>query len=415
VRIPAKEVKVRIGDSRDPSVRRTTGQAEAMIRDYWLSRKPSLSPEFRLAVAELPAHDVWEHLSVQVFRVTEGPYALETFLINGETVLRLGTAVGGSGVTSLQVSDLGEDGFAELLFTYSFGSGIHQSRIGMYAPAYADDRVYEAGTAYLGDMVLVKESMSNVGVRVVQSDDATKTLRYSGTLGHLAIRTCDDTARLSLEVSHDLPEDLLQKLKTIPAPAENEDQTASERTAGAQLEARLQAPELVRSGKSVEVVFTLVNKSEMDLYVLEWYTPLEGVAGDIFRVERCGEPVPYQGPLVMRADPRSQDYIFLRAGSSVSTTFDLASVGDTGKPLYDVSKPGDYVISFISPRISHLATTEREIASSVDDLGPVEIPSNSIVIEVASPAGDGTGGKTCESIRPRWSVAAASGVETALR
>jgi hypothetical protein len=217
VAMPANAVTVEIGGASDLSDRWTPQEAEEMVREYLRSRKPNLSPDFPLSMPELPVPEVWESLPIQIFRVTEGPFARETFLIDSETALRLGTAVGGQGVTSIRVGDLDQDGSPELLFAYSFGSGLHQSRIAMYAPAYAENRVYEAGTAYLGDVGLVKETMSYVAVRVVESDDETLILRYSDTLGHLAIQKHEDEVRLVLQVAEDLPEDVRKNLMPVPA------------------------------------------------------------------------------------------------------------------------------------------------------------------------------------------------------
>jgi len=142
------------------------------------------------------------------------------------------------------------------------------------------------------------------------------------------------------------------------------------------LEAVLQAPATLPDGNSVEVAFTLTNHSETGLYVLTWYTPLEGgLFGEIFQIEWNGQPVPYKGPLVMRGDPIPENYVFLAAGASASATVDLADV-------YDFSEPGEYTISLISPRISDVATSEGEMATSVDDLGPIEIASESVTVEI---------------------------------
>jgi hypothetical protein len=142
-----------------------------------------------------------------------------------------------------------------------------------------------------------------------------------------------------------------------------------------ELEAVLQAPPTVPNGNSVEMEFTLTNNFETGIYVLTWYTPLEGVLGEIFRIERDGQPIPYEGPLVMRGDPIPEDYVFLDAGAAVSATVDLAIA-------YDFSQPGEYSISFISPQISHVAMSEDEMVASVEDLGPVEIGSESIIVEI---------------------------------
>jgi hypothetical protein len=59
----------------------------------------------------------------------------------------------------------------------------------------------------------------------------------------------------------------------------------------------------------------------------------------------------------------------------VSATVDLAAA-------YDFSEPGEYTIAFISPRISHVARTEDQMATSVEELGPVQIPSNWVTVRV---------------------------------
>jgi hypothetical protein len=217
VQMPANTVTVQIDGAANWSHRPTPLEAEDMVRDYLLSRKPNLSPDFPLTTPELPVPEVWEHLPVQIFRVTEGPFARETFLIHDETVLQLGTAVGGEGVTSMRVSDLDQDGSVELLFTYSFGSGIHQSRIAMYAPAYAENQIYEVGAVYLGDVGLVKEDMSRVVVRVVEPDDESLILRYSDILGYLTIEKHEDEVRLVLQVAADLPDDVRRNLVQVTA------------------------------------------------------------------------------------------------------------------------------------------------------------------------------------------------------
>jgi peptidyl-Lys metalloendopeptidase len=141
------------------------------------------------------------------------------------------------------------------------------------------------------------------------------------------------------------------------------------------LEAVLSIPATLPDGDSVELEFTLINHSETGWYVLKWFTPLEGLGGEIFRVKRDGQPIPYEGPLAARGDPTPDAYIFLDAGASVSATVDLAAA-------YDFSEPGEYTIAFISPRISHVARTEGEMAASVDDLGPVAMPSNQVLVTI---------------------------------
>ncbi len=143
------------------------------------------------------------------------------------------------------------------------------------------------------------------------------------------------------------------------------------------LEAILQVPTTLPDGDSVELEFTLINHSETGLYVLKWYTPLEGLAGEIFRIERDGQVIPYQGILATRITPPPEAYVLLEPGESVSAEVDLATA-------YDFSKSGEYTIEFLSPSISHVARTEAEMARTLNDLGPVQIPSKRVSVTIAS-------------------------------
>ncbi|MEJ2758055.1 MAG: hypothetical protein P8046_06175 [Anaerolineales bacterium] len=164
------------------------------------------------------------------------------------------------------------------------------------------------------------------------------------------------------------------KAEVNPAPTDNlvEDTPAPlHSTSG--LTARLEIPKQLTTRDEVNLKFTLTNISERPMYVLKWYTPLEGIAGKIFRVTRDGQMVPFDGILASRAAPSLDAYVFLAAGASVSAVVDLST-------SFDFSKAGTYEIQFISPRISHIALSEAEMATSVDDLRPVEIPSHPVTV-----------------------------------
>lgn len=148
-------------------------------------------------------------------------------------------------------------------------------------------------------------------------------------------------------------------------------------TAGAHespaLKASLKVKYLVQLGgrEPVKLNFLLENQSQEALYLLKWYTPFEGIAGDIFAVTRDGQAIPYMGVLATRDNPTPESYILLEPGKSVSTDINIETA-------YDFSQPGLYTIKFRSPRISHIARSETEMAKTLDELGPVKIPSNEI-------------------------------------
>jgi hypothetical protein len=154
-----------------------------------------------------------------------------------------------------------------------------------------------------------------------------------------------------------------------------QDSASGEEATNPDLTATLESPTSLPNGETVKQRFTLTNNSDADLYILKWFTPLEGLGGEIFRVKRDGQPLPYEGPLAMRGDPTPDAYVLLDAGASVSATVDLAAA-------YDFSKAGEYTVKFLSPRISHAASTESELAKTVDDLGPVAITSNQVSVTI---------------------------------
>jgi hypothetical protein len=139
--------------------------------------------------------------------------------------------------------------------------------------------------------------------------------------------------------------------------------------------ASIEASASLTSGEAVPVKFTLTNTLSEGLYVLKWFTPLEGLAGDIFRVQRDGLHLPYHGILVKRAPPTAEDYVWLDAGGSISAEVDLAEG-------YDFSQPGQYTVQFRSPRLSYTAKTLGEQAHSFEELAAIEISSNPITVTI---------------------------------
>ena len=190
------------------------GKIEGMIADSLRGEHPDLAPDFEPVLQEMSMQgEVLKKLSARVFRITEGLFENETFLVtyNGK-VIQMGTAVGGQGVSSMILSDLDQDGQSELYFTYSFGSGIHQTHLGVYAPAYDLKKSYEVETYYLGDLMVFSEKKNHVGVRVVERDPETNVADFQETLGQLRLEKVGLSPVLKLELIEDLPEEIQESL-----------------------------------------------------------------------------------------------------------------------------------------------------------------------------------------------------------
>jgi hypothetical protein len=199
------------------------GLVENLIVNFWQEEHPEFSPEESLSLEELTMDgQIVPQLGVRIFHVTEGLLENETFLItHPSSVLRLGAATGGRGVSSLALSDLDGDGTSELYYSYSFGSGIQQSRLGVYAPAHAAGKVYEAEATFLSDLGLFSDQPGQVGVRAVEGDPETMTISYLDTLGYLGLGRADGELQLVFNQVDDLSEDLQDKIVLPEASAED--------------------------------------------------------------------------------------------------------------------------------------------------------------------------------------------------
>ena len=161
----------------------------------------------------------------------------------------------------------------------------------------------------------------------------------------------------------------------LPAPTSTPGRTEPPVPQESGLIAGIEAPESLASGEAVNVRFTLTNTLSEGLFVLKWFTPLEGLAGDIFRVEREGVALPTHGKLVKRTPPTAEEYVWLDTGGSISAVVDLAEA-------YDFSQPGQYTVQFLSPRLSHTAKTSGEQANSFEELAAIGIPSDPIKVTI---------------------------------
>lgn len=127
----------------------------------------------------------------------------------------------------------------------------------------------------------------------------------------------------------------------------------------------LHGPSAASVGEAVNVRFTLSNHSHQQLYVLRWYTPLEGIRGKIFQVTRGGQEIAYRGPLVRRGNPVREDYLEIEPGRQVSAVVDLTSA-------YNLSKTGTYRVEFVS-KLHDVATDEGSIPRQIDEFQPLKL------------------------------------------
>ena len=89
----------------------------------------------------------------------------------------------------------------------------------------------------------------------------------------------------------------------------------------------------------VRVEVTLANTGLSPQYILKWHTPVEGVDGPLFEVQRDGQPVRYLGIEAKRPAPGPNDYVRLEPGASISTVVELSA-------LYEMHVTGSYTLRY---------------------------------------------------------------------
>lgn len=152
--------------SEPEGVRVTLDEATALVRARIFEDRPGLNESVETRLSEHTTDELWERLGAQLFVVEGGELRCESYLVREHRVHPLCNGYGGHGVQSACVTDLDADGEPELSYTYSWGSGIHRSLVGVCG--FEGDAFWneEADVAYVGDLFVRKESDTRVLVEI---------------------------------------------------------------------------------------------------------------------------------------------------------------------------------------------------------------------------------------------------------
>jgi peptidyl-Lys metalloendopeptidase len=101
------------------------------------------------------------------------------------------------------------------------------------------------------------------------------------------------------------------------------------------LSCRLSLASPQQHGQPYTAGLTLHNGMATPIEVLRYFTPFEGILGEIFDIRWQGELVPYEGPMVKRAAPGDADWLALPAGQELSAAVDPSEA-------WDLTQPGEY-------------------------------------------------------------------------
>ena len=127
---------------------------------------------------------------------------------------------------------------------------------------------------------------------------------------------------------------------------------------------------------TIECRFHLKNNGKRDYSVLKWSTPLEGAISDCLIVTRNGKKLEYDGIYMKRSAPGPDQFMTLRAGQTLSSTFQVSDA-------FDMTKAGVYSIAvdtFLEYVVSS-ATSKPDIKRKIRHLSS---PAVSFQIVVGS-------------------------------
>lgn len=94
--------------------------------------KTEMSKEDKLkyyTVYDITPKSIKEEIGCQIFKIN---YTCETYVVNKSKVYAIGLGFGGFGVVNIESCDLDNDGHKDLIYTFSWGSGLHRSHIGIF-------------------------------------------------------------------------------------------------------------------------------------------------------------------------------------------------------------------------------------------------------------------------------------------
>ena len=199
----ARSSQRRDGQSRAAG-RLTPEEAQARIEAWHEAVGERMPYEQRDSLAEeWTTSEVWDRLEAQVFTLD-----MQGYLVSADQVVSLGESFGGMGLRSTCVSDLNADGVPELLFTYSFGSGIHRSMVGAWSRGWPEPGVVSASVALRGYPDCMLGDCSNSAAELLVEDQS---------VGALRLEFVGRAPRLEIDVRDDLPKSIAERLWMLDA------------------------------------------------------------------------------------------------------------------------------------------------------------------------------------------------------
>lgn len=139
--------------------------------------KTGMSEEDRLkyyTIYDITPENIKKEIGCQIFKVN---YTCETYVIHKDEFFRIGFGFGGFGVVSFAICDFAGDGQKDLIYTFSWGSGLHRSHIGIFD--FTDKKETWLDFVQLNEDIVL-EKLSDKSFNVYTADlEIKEDLNYS--------------------------------------------------------------------------------------------------------------------------------------------------------------------------------------------------------------------------------------------
>lgn len=123
---------------------------------------------------EITPSDIWDSTKHQLFKNVGGS-SWETYIVTNQKAIHIGNGFGGFGVTSAVPYDVNKDGTMDIVYAYSFGSGIHRSVISWFDIKNSTEHVVadmpETTEFRMYDLILKNESNEIIVYRINGMDN----------------------------------------------------------------------------------------------------------------------------------------------------------------------------------------------------------------------------------------------------
>lgn len=192
-----------------PGERLNIDEATHLVREDIFRRKPGMNPSMQFPLNELTSAEIWDRLHAQVFVVSEGILVCQAFIIHNKKVESLCGGFGGFGLMSMCVVDPSGKGRPLLLFSHSFGSGIHRSMVGAWA---AGTKISVTKIAVRDcDLFLAKIDDRQVQVTCGVFNPGNRTLNNPGEFGTIHLDAEATNPHIEITLREGLPADLRKR------------------------------------------------------------------------------------------------------------------------------------------------------------------------------------------------------------